>query len=386
MWPRSKLYLDSLGTWRDVRYAATHYDPFTGASTPLTITGGEVQVDSGASCRRELRMTVPPLAEYVDALGAPGGEITVAQTVRYIDHTEETVPLGVFVVDEDSHDYDDDGQLRLTCRDRSVIVQRNKLGRPGDPTSSVAANPAWMEIKRLVEGAWPNAAYPFPGWAQLDSSAVTPAGPLMWADGDRDAAIRKIAVASSVQAYFAPDGRAVLRRVPAPQPGAAPVWTVRPREGGALLGAERTRDRSKLFNAVIVDSTAAGLYLPRVIASNTDQNDPYSIHGPLGFQPKQITSPAFYSPNQMQVAAIVKLSKLLGAASELTVTCVPNAALDADDVIGVVTPGGDPAKPEIRVASSFTVPLLPTGVQRIQCRSILPTGYEDLLTELGFTA
>lgn len=386
MWPVSQLWLDSIGTWRSVICTAVHYDPFTDTTTPLQIEGGEVIVDSAAACRRELRMTTPPLREVIDAVGAPGGEITVTQTVRYIDQSTETIPLGVFVVDEDSSDYDADGNLALTCRDRSVIVQRNKLGGHGGSAASVASNPAWQEIKRLVEGAWPNVAYPFPGWAQLDTSAATPVGAMLWADRDRDAAQRKLAAANSVQTYFAPDGRGLLQKVRVPQPGAAPVWTVRSGEGGALVGAERSRDRSKVFNAVVIDSTAAGLYLPQVTVSNTDASDPYSIYGKLGFQPKNISSPHFRTPTQMQIAAIVKLSKLLGAASEVSLTNLPNGALDADDVIGVVTPDGDPAKPELRVATAFNVPLLPTGVQRIQCRSILPTGYEDLLTQFGFAA
>lgn len=383
MWPVSQLYLDSIGTWRSVTCNAVHFDAFTGRTTVLPIKDGTVTVDTAAACRRTLSLSVPPLPAYVDALEAPGGEITITQTVRYINRATETIPLGVFVVDEDSGGYDRRGDLSITGRDRMVIVQRNQFGATG--AASIPTSPAHAEIRRLIEGAWPNAAYPFPGWAQRDTTAITPVGSLLWADGDRDAAWRKIAETNSVQAFFQADGRAVLRKIPVPKPTSIPVWTVRPGQGGAMLGAERARDRSQLFNAVVVDSTAPGLYLPGAVAANTDPTDPYSTKGKLGFQPRRVSSPTYYNVGQMNLAAMVKLSKLLGRASTLSLETAPNGALEGDDVLGIRLPGSDPAAPpELRVVTSFTVPLTPKGRQQIQLRSILPTGYETALAALGF--
>lgn len=386
MWPVSQLYLDSIGTWQSFTCKAVHRDPFTGITTKLPIKDGTITVDTAAACRRVLNMTVPPSSGYVDVLAAPGGEITVTQKVRYINRDTEIVPLGVFVVDEDSGGLNRRGDLTVTGRDRMSIVQANQFGAAGAAgAASIPTNPAWAEIKRLIEGAWPNAAYPFPGWASVDTSATTPVGSLLWPDGDRDAAWRKIADTNSVQAFFRPDGLGVLRRIPVAKPTSTPVWIVRPGQGGALLGAERTRDRSQLFNAVAVDSTAPGLYLPTAVAANTDVTDPYSTRGPLGFRPRRVSSPTYYNTAQMDLAAMVKLSKLLGRASTLSLEVAPNGALEGDDVLGVRLPGADPdAPPELRVVTSFTVPLTPKGRQQIQLRSILPTGYETTLTALGF--
>jgi hypothetical protein len=360
-----------------------HRDPFTEQETVLQIKDGTVAVDTAAACRRTLSLTVPPLQQYADALAAPGGEITITQTVRFINRATETVPLGVFVVDEDSFTYGRDGQISITGRDRMVTVQRNKFR--ASQAASVPTNPAWAEIKRLIEGGWPNAAYPFPGWAQVDTTATTPVGPLLWADGDRDAAWRKLAEANTVQVFFRADGLGVLRRTPAPRATATPAWIVRPGQGGALLGAERTRPRSELFNAVEVTSTAPGLYLPPATAANTNPADPYSIHGPLGYRPRPVSSSTFYNVDQMDLAAMVRLSRLLGRASDLSLEVAPNGALEGDDVLGILTPdAATDADPERRVVTSFTVPLTPAGRQSIGLRSIMPTGYEDTLAELGF--
>jgi hypothetical protein len=383
MEPVTDLYLQTIPNWRGYWCTASHYDPFTGKTTPLQIEDGTVTVDSAAACRRVLSMSVPPLPKFADALAAPGGEIAVTQTSRYIDQSTETIPVGVFVVDEDTLTYGRDGNLAVTGRDRSVTVQRAGFGFDG--SASIPTNPTWAEVQRLVEGAWPNLAYPFPGWAQVDKTATTKVGPILWPDGDRGAAIGKLCTSSSRQFFFAPDGRAVFRKAPVPSPTSVPVWTVKSGDGGAMLGAERPRDRSQFFNVVAVDSSAVGLYLPRIIARNTNPDDPDSIYGPRGAREKRVTSPTFYTADQMTIAAIVKLMKLIGAASKLSLSSFINGALDADDVIGVVTPDGDPDAPVPYVIDSLTVPLLPTGVQQIQCRSILPTGYESILTDLGFS-
>jgi len=72
------------------------------------------------------------------------------------------------VVDQDAMGYGPGDSITLTCPDRSLIVQRNRFGVA---RSSVPGNKVWQEIQRLVEGAWPNAVFPFPGWSQLDTSA-----------------------------------------------------------------------------------------------------------------------------------------------------------------------------------------------------------------------
>jgi len=382
MWPVTPLYLKAIGTWRAVWYTATLHNPGAVDDVALDIEDGTVTVDGSASCRRILALTVPPGTVTADQLGAPGAEISVTQTVRYIDRSIETVPVGVFGVDTDALTKGRDGQLSLTGRDRWAQVQANKLGNPytGEPVV-IPTNPTWAEIKRLTEGGWPNPAYPFPGWASVDMSATTPVGLVYWDDNDREAAVGKLCTSGTVQVFFRPDGLGMLRRVPVAYPDSVPDWAVAGGLGGALLDSERARDRTGLFNAVIVNSSAVGLYVPQVVTANTDPADPYSIYGWYGFRPKTVTSPSFYTPTQTNTAAMVGLSRLLGRASTLTMDTGVNAALEADDVLALTDP--DTGADELRVVESFTVPLTPKGTQQIHCRAVLPTGYEDLMRELG---
>lgn len=369
MYPVSELYLKVIRNWRAVTCKATHYDPFTGTETPLPIEDGTVTVDSTAACRRTLSLTVSPTADLWQALAAPGGEITVTQTTRYIDQSTETVPLGVFVVDQDTLDYTTGGDLVITARDRWVVVQRNRFGAADALRATIPANATWQEVKRLVEGAWPNAAaYPFPGWAILDQSATSKVGPQLWSDGSRENAITTLAD-SRWQVFFDPTGKAVLRRTPVLTASSTPVWTVD--AGGVQITADRTRDRTRTRNAVIVTTSSTSVYLTPVVVANTNPADPLSTKGPLGFVPWYLSSPTFTDPVQMRAAGVTALSKQLGVAQQLSLTNSPNGALDADDVIGVLLPGAD--DPEVHIIDTVTVPLLPTGTQSIQTRSTRPT-------------
>src|SRR6185503_4135415 len=141
---------------------AVFTDAFTGIQTALDVEGGSVAIDITATSRRVLSLALPPLQSTFDMLSVPGGEIAVSQMYTYIDTTTETVPLGVFCVTQQGMNYKPDSQLTLTCPDRWWRIQSNGFGAA---RSSVASNAGWQEIKRLVEAAWPNASWPFPGWA-----------------------------------------------------------------------------------------------------------------------------------------------------------------------------------------------------------------------------
>ncbi|HWD83338.1 MAG TPA: DUF5047 domain-containing protein, partial [Kribbella sp.] len=164
----------------------THRNLVTGTETVLDVEDGTVTVDANSNVRRSLSLTLPADQPTWDVLDTPGGEITVRQGIRFVDGTTETVPLGVFVVDQDQINYGPGGTIVLTCPDRWVKVQRNRFGTI---RSSHRHNAGWREIQRLVQGAWPGSAYPFPGWSELDKSATDEVGSLLWDDGDREAAI-----------------------------------------------------------------------------------------------------------------------------------------------------------------------------------------------------
>jgi hypothetical protein len=378
MWAVSQRYLDTKRTAHSVITQAVHVDPVSGVRTSLPVEDGAVTVDGSAGTRRSLSLTVPGvtynstgIVDLWQVLSAIGGEITVSKTTRFIDHTTEAVPLGVFVVDQAQVGYRPDGTLQLTCPDRWVRVQRNRFPSLNYP--STAGNAAWQEIRRLVEGAWPNGG--FPGWSQLDTSASPKVGHVVWTDGDRAAAALDIAKAHSVEVFFDAQGKAVLRPVPLINTASKAVWQIDATDKGVMIDANRSRDMSRTRNAVIVSSSATDLVVAPQTAKNTTAGDPLRITGPLGFVPYYYDSPIVRTQAQALATAKTQLKTQLGVSQQITLDAAPNDALDAGDVISVYLPPlarNLPRPYELHIIDSVTIPLLPDGTQQIATRSTRP--------------
>jgi hypothetical protein len=378
VWPVSDTFLKATRSGVAVVPRATFTNPFTSQSTDLPIeSGSNVTVDVTAAARRVLSLVCPPLQSLYDTLNVPGGEITVTQTFRFIDGTTETVPLGVFCVDQSQMGYRTDGQLQVTAPDRWWRIVQNRFGLS---RSSVPGNGAWQEIQRLVEGAWPNAGFPFPGWAagSPGHTAITLVGPIVWSDGRRDNAITSLLVANSLDFYFDATGAAVLQPLPVLTGASTPVWTVDASNTGVFMDGTRKLDLSRAANAVIVSTSATDIVLPPVEVKNVHDPsvDPLSTLGPLGYVPRYYTSAAIRTSAQQDAAGLTILEKQLQAATQVSLTAVPNPALDGWDVIDVVYPPGDfgTVRPsERQLLESTVIPLTPDTPQTIALRSTRPT-------------
>lgn len=373
MWPVSDRYLEAVrGSERFVT-SATHRDLISGVSTTLDVVDGSVTVDASSNVRRTLDVSLPADEPTWQALDTVGGEITVTRAAVYADGARETVPLGVFVVDIDQIGYASGGTIAINgARDRWANVQ---TGLPPDQLGSVASNPAWAEIKRLVEGAW-SAAYPFPGWAQLDTSATAKVGIQLWDDGDREAAILSICQANSLEVFFDAQGKAVLRPVKVLTTTSAPVWTVDAGVNGVMVSADRSRDRTRVYNAVEVSSGSPDIVFNTVVVKNTTASDPLNVNGPLKYKPLKYSDPSIRSSAQARAAGLTLLAKVTGAAQQLSLGSLNNDALDASDVIAAVLPKIDrntPRPSEIHIIDTITNPLVLDGssAMTIQTRSTI---------------
>jgi hypothetical protein len=358
----------------------THRNPFTAVNTVLDIEGGQVTVDVNAASRRVLDLTLPPKQSVFDLLSVPGSELTVTMTYRYIDNTTETIPLGVFCLNTQSMNYKQNGSLTLRCPDRWWRITSNGFGVN---RSSVASNAAWQEVKRLVEGAWPNAAYPFPGWATTgvtnpDQSATIKVGSLVWDAGDRNVAITEILTAHNLDCYFDASGLAVLRPIPVLTSSSMPVWTVNDGANGILKDANRSRDLTTVHNVIVLSSSASDIIIANREVANTRApgTDPLSSLGPLGRLVFNYASPLLRSAAQMDAAGKTLLNKQLSVQQQLDVITTPNPNLDGYDVIDVVLPKGDAGtiRPvERHIIDAVTIPLMPAGEQTITVRATRTT-------------
>ncbi len=368
MYAVSAQFLDAITKPHVRQTSASHRNLINGVVTPLVVKTGSITDDATANVRRSLSMTVPPELATWNALDTVGGQITVTQTIRYADGSTETIPMGVFIVDADEIDYSPGGDLTIdTAPDLWGKVQKSVL--PPDQRSSVASNPAWKEIQRLVEGAW-NAQYPFPGWSQLDTTATTPAGPLVWDDGNRESAILDLCTSNSVEVFFDRNGMGVLRPVPTLTDSSTPVATVNGGAGGVIVDADRTRDRTTVSNVIIVTTTATDVTFAPVVVANTAIWDPLSTSGPLGYQAVDYSSPSLRNSSQASAAGKLQLAKTLGVAKQLSLTSMGNPALDSEDVVKVTLPpmGGTQAT-ELHILDTITHPFAPDDTQAIKTRS-----------------
>jgi hypothetical protein len=299
---------------------------------------------------------------------------------QYTDHSVETFPVGVFQITQSSLGYGSDGLISLTCPDRWWKIQTNRFGLD---RSSIPSNPIWAEIQRLVEGAWPPGGPPFPGWALMDKSATAKVGPLVWTDGSRENAILQLAQTGGVEVFFDATGRAVMRKKVTLTVATTPVYRVDADTVDAVfINGTLTADLTLMRNAVIVTSSASDLVLTPVEVKNSNPSDPLSTVGPLGYVPVYYSSPLIRNPAQATAAGRSILARQLASNTQLQLTCAPNLALDAGDVIDVVLPPVDPGairQTQRSVIESVTLPLTPKGApQQITTQATRPDDQDGL--------
>lgn len=374
MYPVSNRYLAAIRRPHTKISTATHRNLITGVVTPLQIEDGTVTINSQSRVRRQLSLTVPNKQATWDALDTVGGEITVTRAIKYTDYTLETVPLGVFIVDQDQIGYGPGDTIQITAPDRWGKVQKNNFGLS---RSSVPSNTASQEIKRLVEGAWPGSTYPFPGWAagSPTMAATTKVGSLLWDDGNRDNAIAGLCADNSLDVYFDATGLAVLRAMPNPTDTTPAVWNIDAGQSGVMVAADRSRDRTVVHNAIIVSTSATDITFDPVEVKLTTAGDPFAVDGPLGYQPTEYQSDSLRNSDQARAAGLTQLTINLGVAKQITLSAVSNDALDAFDVVQVLLPQIDrntPRPVEQHILDTITIPLTPAGTQDMQTRTTRP--------------
>lgn len=387
MWPVTPKYLDAIRYSHTKLLRVDFRDLWAGTTTTLAytaadaaedavapyVTGGSVTVDATSNVRRTLTLTLPARQALWDVLDTVGGELTVQSAVDFRDGSQpEWVPLGVFILDTDSLDYGGGDLSISSAPDRWGKVQSVKM-RPG-ARSSVASNTAWQEIVRLVQGAW-SAPYAFPGWSFIDKTATTKVGSLYWDDGDREAPIQQLCADNGLECFFDAQGLAVLRKQPSLSSSSVPVWTVDAGVSGVLTGGSRTRDRTRAYNAIELDTSASDITFNTVVAENANPADPLSTVGPMGYKSVPYSSPTLRNSDQAKAAGKAMLAKSTGVAKQLSLSSSQNDALDAGDIIQVVLPRTDanlvrPAELQIidTVSHQFDV----TAEQDIQLRATVP--------------
>jgi hypothetical protein len=316
----------------------------------LPVTGGEVRVDNTASERRTVDLDVASAdlvpSDARDPLAPYGSEVRPWRGVRLDDGSLEIKPLGVFRITD--ADIRDDGVPGLSIKgsDRSRPVARNAFIDP------------WIIPANLnyVTAIGNMLADRLPG-VDMTLAETAEVSPLLVFDIEDDpwSALQKMAAAFGHIVLFDADGNFVLRPQPDPsddQPVAAFVEGA----GSTLLSVDRSLSDEPGYNGVVMAAESTTLRQPiRAVVWDMDPDSPTYALGPYGKVPAFQTNQFITSQTGADAAARAWLIRNLGGTDTITLTAIPNPALDADDVVTArrLAAGVD----QVGIVQALTMPL-----------------------------
>ncbi len=360
MYPVSSTFLAALRQAHSmyVRVDAYYDDVLVAAN--VEISDGQVTVNAGPGVRRTLDVTVADTALW-NTLEPVGTELRPYRGVRYPSGATEAVPLGVFRIDAHSMSVAPGGGIQIrSAPDRWAKVQKARFETPQ------ASNPGDLAVDEAAELV---TAATGTGVTNTATSGAT-VGALVY-ERDREEIVNKLLSSAAAEGYMDWDGELVIRDVPLL--GQVPAWTVDASAVGVLLGGDRTRDRSRTYNVVVVNCSVLDGQTPPAPVTVED-DDPTSntyVGGPMGRVPYFWNSPVVLTSGQATSAGRAILNRVKGTNAQLDLEAVVNPALDRGDVILAITADGTV---EQHLVASLTVPLTTSGTQSIATQSSRPEG------------
>lgn len=354
MYPVSAEFLQTLRVSHNVEIRVDAYKVNLSAmpvatDTPVLadvpISGGTVTIDPASQVRRTLDLTIadPSLAPGTDPnapLSPFGAELHVQRGIRYPNGTIEWATLGWFRVE--SADVSPTNGLQITGADRSAFIQDNRFQ---GAVSSTPSNTIPFQIKLLIASVFPTLTCTDLTGSTARTSAV------VW-DQDHWQAILDCGTSIGADVFFTADGLPIIKPVPTISD---PVrWLVDAGETGVLVDTDISATRDGAYSIVVASGEPSDG--PPVIgyAYDTDPTSPTYSSGPFGAKPTFYSSPLLTTNAQASAAAQSILSKVRGLSRQLTLSVIPNPALDAGDVIQVRFPDGTV---ETHIVDAITIPL-----------------------------
>lgn len=333
------------------------------------ILDGSVTLDRTAAIRgrADLQIAFDPAQDLVpttaaSALAPYGHEVTICRGVRYLDGTEETVPLGVFRLEDVTVSDDASGvSLRVAAQDRAARLIDARLE---DPYQVASGGQYGAAIISLLTDAWPSMPYVAADFAALTSS--TPAVPL--AEGaDRWAAARSMATACGCDLFFDGDGK--LRARAASNTSSTPVEAIDEGQNGVLITVAKSWKRAGAYNRVIATGEAIdGAAPPRGVATDDNAASPTYYYGPFGRVPRFYASPFIADATQAASAAAAILADSRGTTQAVTWGSLVLPHLEPGDAVQITRQRTHIA--ETHVIDSLTIPLSAAGVMQGTTRTV----------------
>lgn len=330
MWSTSDGYLQALlaatRSWR------TKVEVLYGGSVVTSldvVSGGAVDFDDVA-VRRSLNMSIIDVegrltpASAKDLLAPKGTEIRVHRGL-VVDGEVEWVPLGVFGVDRPVVTAHSPGTyIRLTAYDRSAAVNARRFTEPytiadGTPTSTAITDIVTSRLDVPVRVTTTGNTTPEVVFDELSEP---------WD------AVRKLAAADSMIAYFDPLGTLVVG--PDEELNTGVVYT--PGEESVLVRTERELLADKTYSGVIVKGEHPDYDPVRYELWDSDPTSPTYYLGPFGARPYGFTSSLITDSGMAQAAAETIFARVTKMRQELVIETVGHPGHDVGDVVTVADP------------------------------------------------
>lgn len=331
----------------------------------LPVVDGSVSIDRTASIRRQCTITIGdpsfvPL--YADSPIAPyGAELKIFVGVRFMDGSDEQVPLGVFRIQDVDWSEDQGSLPTVKAFDRSKAIDDAKLLMPYDASGRSGKAVLTYLVSSVIDAdvliSDTLRDYTLPGGSVFDS--------------DRWSAVQSIANGMGADVYFDVYGNCIVTPIPEITNNteeSSAVWVIDHGATGVLVSAQRTVSRTGVYNAVAAQGVSSnGEGSPPIgFAADTDVRSPtywgpasalpYGPYEktPFGQSVYRYTNNLLTTTQHCNTAARGQLANFLGLAKGLSFSCVPNPALDAGDIILVTYPSGGQ---ELHLIDKLDIPL-----------------------------
>lgn len=318
----------------------------------VSFDDGSVKVDRGSDTRRSLSLSIPDPTNFpfsaTDKFGVYGQQLYVESGIRYVDGTSERVPVGTFVITSISGDIHT-GPLSVSAAGLEILLKRRVV-------EAATSTPGFLSAAAFINAKISEA---IPGASFVDTS-TNGTRALATATWDAGTDYWQIVsdVATAVDAELYADANGTFRLVNVPDIGTAtPVWDVASGDGGVMVSAEMQVSSDDVYNRVVAmgENSADNIPPVRGTATITDTSDPLYYGGPFGKVTRVYSSNLITTTANATSTANTLLRKARQPNRSVSISTVPNAALEAGDCIRAVYGSG--VDPELHIVQSFDLPL-----------------------------
>ena len=378
MYPVSQRFLDTLAGSHPVVTRALLLDSHQFGAAPtgveLPILDGDVKMSSSADVKATLDLTVP--GDYWDVVQPYGAEVWVARGVGFGGGESELVPLGYFRIDDAEQDSAPYGPVRLSCADRTVSLQQNRVLFPYQVPEGLTHRKLF---ERLINGRRttdpPDGPINTEGYAALLTVAI----PITWTGYDPDRAtvtggqvvedsiydfLSKLADNHDSVLRFDELGALIVDRRDR-DPGPA-VYTIAPGKTGNLIKASRKTTRDGVYHLVSAYGSDPAAPVGYQLAYNNDVNSPLFWSGLFSPAPRYYASPFLRTPAAAADAAATLLSRYTGLPTTVGLWTVPNPALRPQDAVSAQVTG----LAETHLIDDVTIPLVGDAAVEIVTKTV----------------